>query len=625
MPNMAYVLLIDNSKLRRNRCFIQGELVMPDRVLEQCRGYDLLENLSIKNRTATNHDGLQVSDIRALKSDAEDEEWGEEEIIPFLDLLQKQGIDPKVQARHDLQKAKGSASTSHRGESFQENEKAEYPLEIPGTSIQGIPYMGKNSDASPSSIEIFNDFSTVTQKSQIGVEQNYSRNQMVNTSHPATLLPTFFRGLEGGSHDPTQKQLLGITKVDANTRLNVDSYFISPGGNNNFATYSLFPGNRPKGGVQQDEEAFMINDSGIFSKTEPTSGNLATEITRKQSDTGEGSLFKDHHTLLNTGQAIFDATQASGFPGSDTNEINVRELPAPFRSQSQHVSPENTNTPFVPEVNVLTNMAEKQMKNEVSQINGDTAPQQNSYAGRQADKEGDLAGNFSQGHGNTSHAFLGAQAQKSFTRRFLAVDAQSVANGTQTSITNSLQNTETITGIWPKQGSPADALINSEIHAFHSSISAGEGHLHGSIMEQLIQKFNLVSHGDRSEIKLHLTPPELGSIKIHFTDENDEISAQLFVEDAEVKAAIENNVHRLKESMAASGLEIQKMEVFIQNAKTDKEKFSENFETKNQQQYQAKSQGSSNRDQGERENDTGGARKKGFGGTAKNLLVDYII
>jgi len=88
---------------------------------------------------------------------------------------------------------------------------------------------------------------------------------------------------------------------------------------------------------------------------------------------------------------------------------------------------------------------------------------------------------------------------------------------------------------------------------------------------------------------------------------------------------IENNVHRLKESMAASGLEIQKMEVFIQNAKTDKEKFSENFETKNQQQYQAKSQGSSNRDQGERENDTGGARKKGFGGTAKNLLVDYII
>ena len=137
-------------------------------------------------------------------------------------------------------------------------------------------------------------------------------------------------------------------------------------------------------------------------------------------------------------------------------------------------------------------------------------------------------------------------------------------------------------------------------------------------------KISLVNHGDRSEIKLSLTPPELGSVEIHFTQENDEIEAKIFVENAEVKAAIEDNVHRLKESVAASGLEIQKLEVFIQNDNASKEKSFNNSDAHNQPD-QTRGQEWMNGDHSIDDNSIGNDEKKKISVKTSNVMVDYII
>ena len=64
-------------------------------------------------------------------------------------------------------------------------------------------------------------------------------------------------------------------------------------------------------------------------------------------------------------------------------------------------------------------------------------------------------------------------------------------------------------------------------------------------------------------------------------EENDEIEAKIYVENAEVKAAIEKNAHHLKESVAANGIEIHKLEVYIQNDDANKQKLIENFDAYN--------------------------------------------
>src|SRR3989304_3358357 len=161
-------------------------------------------------------------------------------------------------------------------------------------------------------------------------------------------------------------------------------------------------------------------------------------------------------------------------------------------------------------------------------------------------------------------------------------------------------------------------------HIFHSNDMSNVGHTHENIMEQIFQKIRITTHGDRSEIKLSLNPPELGNVKIHFTEEGDEIEAKIFVENAEVKAAIENNVHRLKESVAANGIEIHKLEVYIQNNDANKQESIENFNTNNpHHQNQTHSQKGYDADQGLNEEDITNNLQTETRANTSNLMVDY--
>ncbi len=151
------------------------------------------------------------------------------------------------------------------------------------------------------------------------------------------------------------------------------------------------------------------------------------------------------------------------------------------------------------------------------------------------------------------------------------------------------------------------------------------GQTQADVMDQLFQRVRLVTHGDRSEITLNLTPPELGKVKIHFTEEHDEVKAKIFVENAEVKSAIENNAHHLRESIASGGINIHKLEVYLQNEDTGKQKSLEDFNANNfGRQHQGQRQTGEGRNYfGEGKTDDKVVNRES-GVNTSNYIIDYI-
>src|SRR3989304_9562415 len=204
-----------------------------------------------------------------------------------------------------------------------------------------------------------------------------------------------------------------------------------------------------------------------------------------------------------------------------------------------------------------------------------------------------------------------------------SLDSQTTVSNTQSNVTEFQQNTKASLHNGASLSSPIEGAKTVN-HMFHSNDMANIGRTHENIMEQIFQKIRITTHGDRSEIKLSLNPPDLGNVKIHFTEESDEIEAKIFVENAEVKAAIENNVHRLKESVAANGIEIHKLEVYIQNNDANKQESIENFNTNNpHHQNQTHSQKGYDADQGLNEEDITNNLQTETRANTSNLMVDY--
>src|SRR3989339_865530 len=294
---------------------------------------------------------------------------------------------------------------------------------------------------------------------------------------------------------------------------------------------------------------------------------------------------------------------------SDINEINIKELPETYKQLAQNVSPENKNGMPIPAINNSSNAKEQVTENGISKTNEDW----NSFD------------SHTQKQNTSDTVSFDTHTPKSNNGTPFSLDSQTTASNTQSNVPDFQQNTK----ISPHIGAPLSSSIEDAKtvnHMFHSNDMSNVGHTHENIMEQIFQKIRITTHGDRSEIKLSLNPPELGNVKIHFTEEGDEIEAKIFVENAEVKAAIENNVHRLKESAATNGIEIHKLEVYIQNNDANKQTSVENFNANNPHHHnQTHSQKGYDADQGLNEEDITNNLQTETRANTSNLMVDYLI
>lgn len=622
---MAYVLLICKDKIENNQYFIREEPDMPETVIDQCGGYDLLESLFGKNNSLTNRSGFQKADINSIQSDLGNEDRSEKGVISFQIMLKQQLNDHRALNIPDLQKSTDTMSIPAVTALFQDDIEKANPVEMNNIHLcDGAHSMGKNPDITHSSKEKSDEFSSLTQGDEKGGEQEFSENQIIDIVQASAILPNACIDYSENVIKVSKQSLPMNNGIDTtNPQFTIDNYLGLDSDKKEIFAISLPEGKINRTDTQQTEKFTYTNNAGLLFGTETNvMDSLTSENQLKRLDVAEEKLLEHPNNLQKMSKSVFSTMQESGLVGLDMDKINASELPAAFKSQSQQIMRENMNTPFVREVHVLTNTEERDKKNELSNISGDVSSKQNIPVVQQTDKEGGLSGNSTQGQSETNYTPVDAQIQELSGSH---ADTQKTTNGTQLPTINFPQDMEVFSGNSMSQLFSTESRIDNEIRAYHGSSITGTEQVHSSIVEQLIEKISMVKHGDRSELKLDLAPPELGSVKIHFIEENDEIEAKIFVENAEVKAAIENNVHRLKESVATSGFDIQKLEVYIQNDKSYDGKSSENSETKGQQHYQGKSQGGSNEDYYDRENDRSNAMKEEVDGKTTNLIVDYII
>ena len=164
---------------------------------------------------------------------------------------------------------------------------------------------------------------------------------------------------------------------------------------------------------------------------------------------------------------------------------------------------------------------------------------------------------------------------------------------------------------------------------FQGNTPAGTNTLQNNVMEQLLENIKTLHNGNTSEIKLQLTPPALGTVRLHFTEENDEVRAKIYVENAEVKAAIQNNIHRLKESIATNGVDIQRVEVYVQNeSKNNHERQSPTYFAEDDSPHRDGARDGSHKEEnpaGENENNHKVLSIKNKIAASSNLTIDYIF
>ncbi|MCC6395761.1 MAG: flagellar hook-length control protein FliK [Bacteroidetes bacterium] len=82
-----------------------------------------------------------------------------------------------------------------------------------------------------------------------------------------------------------------------------------------------------------------------------------------------------------------------------------------------------------------------------------------------------------------------------------------------------------------------------------------------SVMEQVTKVFALQVNGENSELRIKLEPESLGEVVLHVRMESGKMQAQIDVNQAGVKAALENNLPQLRLALHQRGIDVQRLDV----------------------------------------------------------------
>ncbi len=536
----------------------------------------LFENLFINIIPTEKKPCSDAKDLISRKSMSDDDgDSKNRETIPFQEILGHHIVNPTVQDTHNPQKFSRPAQASCTSELFQGHTKEINPSACHETPMISDPQKNAKKLAMSNTFSgEINSFDSLTStKSDVtGFEKNYSA-QRVSALYSSDILSMLFMiPPEPVIQNFDQKPPLGNGMPGEKAAFNTDNI-------------SLF---------YSEDENFPA----------PVIQDLNMRNTVIQSGNIKAAPPKNPDNMLMFDEAISGKTQEPELAKSTSDTISVKELPDTFKALAQDISRENSKKP---------------QEEGLSEINGDESPKHNRITTSRTNEEWNFSNNSSPEQKNIITALLNTEIRKASGKFNLSPDTQSSADGIQLNPTDFQQNTQTASGTGTM--SPSSSIESQKESINHSNFTTVD---HTNIMEQIFEKINLTTHGDKSEIKLHLTPPELGSVKIHFTEEHNEIEAKIFVENAEVKAAIENNVRHLKESVADTGMEIHKLEVYIQNDNANKQNLSGDADANNPH-YQMKNREGRNEEHSVTENNTSNDIQTGNSIKTSNVLVDYFI
>lgn len=457
---------------------------------------------------------------------------------------------------------------------------------------------------------------------------------LVNTIQPADVLQdTFFPYPESAMQDFVNNLIPNNGAIGGSTNANIFTPFpnalnedapVFPFGPFSQRESTWGPGDQKGINAPLDKQLIEMRHPDIISSIDkPFIQDMAFRNTLQKADTLTLNPSHIPETPQVLTESLINDMQQTIRHSSDNSEINIKELPESYKLLAQNLSPENKNSMPTP---VITNIPKNTTEQPAESGLTKTSAASSSGPGisdisdiSQSNDEWNSFGGNSQRQNSSDTPSFDAQTQRSNSDTPFPSDSQTTTSNAKSNISD-FQHTIQFS---QSSNAPLSSIENTKNihHIFHNNDTPNLAHSQEDIMEQIIQKIRITTHGDRSEIKLSLNPPDLGNMKIHFTEENDEIKAKIYVESTEVKAAIENNAHYLKESASSNGIEIHKLEVYIQNNNTNKHNSFENFNANNSH----KNQKESDVHQMQTEEEITNTLQTEPRVNTSHLMVDYLI
>lgn len=99
------------------------------------------------------------------------------------------------------------------------------------------------------------------------------------------------------------------------------------------------------------------------------------------------------------------------------------------------------------------------------------------------------------------------------------------------------------------------------------------GPLGNDVADNIIQNAKLYTQGGKSEVKILLNPPELGTLKLEFAFDDDVLETKITVERSSVKDVIEKDIPRLRELISNADINVGKLDVSLQDKESGRMDF----------------------------------------------------
>lgn len=114
-------------------------------------------------------------------------------------------------------------------------------------------------------------------------------------------------------------------------------------------------------------------------------------------------------------------------------------------------------------------------------------------------------------------------------------------------------------------GNPKNVLFQPimEMGKETAVMEAGESSSPENVMEQIVAKASLLSKDGLHEMKIQLKPEYLGELSMKVALENGTLTAKFFVQNHQVREAIESQMIQLRHHFDEQGLKVQNVEVFV--------------------------------------------------------------
>ncbi|GAX59803.1 flagellar hook-length control protein [Candidatus Scalindua japonica] len=144
--------------------------------------------------------------------------------------------------------------------------------------------------------------------------------------------------------------------------------------------------------------------------------------------------------------------------------------------------------------------------------------------------------------------------------------------------------------------------------------------LGNDIADNIIQNAKSFTQGGKSELKMQLSPPELGTLKLEFTVEDDILETKITVERSSVKDVIEKDIPRLRELISNADIDVGKLDVYLQDKENDKMGFmNKDFQSDSKSKN---TQNPSNEEDEYRENT---AEEETTANNTKSTQINYLV